>query len=137
MIRSLFILVLTVSALGGCTTADILDCRAANGLTPDCRFENPEDFAVSTTPAALIISEMGRGGLTSRQGRLVAYYPDAAGAGRGESRILWPRGSGGNPVAAAPAAANARAAGAALGDPACKALSEGDWLVPHGIDLSS
>ncbi|NBO75326.1 MAG: hypothetical protein EBV29_11920, partial [Gammaproteobacteria bacterium] len=91
MMRTLALLMLAAMALAGCTTAEILDCRAANGLTPDCRFENPEDFAVSPAGTALIISEMGRGGLESRQGRLVAYYPDPTGSGRGEPRILWPR----------------------------------------------
>ena len=135
MMRSVFLLILAATALGGCTTADILDCRAANGLTPDCRFENPEDFAVSPAGTALIISEMGRGGLESRQGRLVAYFPDAAGTGRGEPRILWPRSPGGDPAAAALAATAVPAAGPALGDPSCKALSADDRLVPHGIDL--
>lgn len=135
MMRTLALLMLAAMALAGCTTAEILDCRAANGLTPDCRFENPEDFAVSPAGTALIISEMGRGGLESRQGRLVAYYPDPAGSGRGEPRILWPRSAASRDGVVMAATAAVPAAPAALGDPSCKALGAGDRLVPHGIDL--
>jgi len=135
MMRTLALLMLAAMALAGCTTAEILDCRAANGLTPDCRFENPEDFAVSPAGTALILSEMGRGGLESRQGRLVAYYPDPAGSGRGEPRILWPRSAASRDGVVMAATAAVPAAPAALGDPSCKALGAGDRLVPHGIDL--
>ncbi len=119
MMRTLALLILAAMALAGCTTAEILDCR----------FENPEDFAVSPAGTALIISEMGRGGIESRQGRLVAYYPEPAGSGRGEPRILWPRSAASSDDAATAATS------AALGDPSCKALGAGDRLVPHGIDL--
>ncbi|NCW21185.1 MAG: hypothetical protein EBV76_05395, partial [Gammaproteobacteria bacterium] len=64
MMRTLALLMLAAMALAGCTTAEILDCRAANGLTPDCRFENPEDFAVSPAGTALFCwaYAKGRGG---------------------------------------------------------------------------
>jgi hypothetical protein len=113
-------------SLGACTTPDILDCHAANGLTPDCRFQNPEDFAKSPSGVALIVSEMGQGSLESRAGRLVAYVPNAE-SGRGDIRVLWPRAS--TPSIATPVAPKA----AALGDPACPALGAGRF-VPHGIN---
>lgn len=115
-------------ALGGCTTANIADCQAGNGLTPDCRFENPEDFARSPAGTALIISEMGRGGLESRRWRLVAYYTDPA-TGRGDPRVLWPQ----NSSASSPAAASSHGL-SVLGDPACPVLTA-DRFVPHGINL--
>ena len=113
-------------SLGACTTPDILDCRVANGLTPDCRFQNPEDFAKSPSGVALIISEMGQGSLESRAGRLVAYVPNAE-SGRGDIRVLWPRAS--TPPRATPIASDA----VALGDPSCPALGAGRF-VPHGIN---
>ncbi len=120
---SIAVLMLT---LGGCTTPDILDCRAAGGLTPDCRFENPEDFAKSPKGTALIVSEMGQGSLESRGGRLVAYMPNAEGR-LGDIRVLWPRSS-------APARTMPVAAGAAtLGDPSCPALGA-QRFAPHGIN---
>lgn len=112
-------------SLGACTTPDILDCQAAKGLTPDCRFQNPEDFAKSPSGVALIISEMGQGSLESRSGRLIAYVPnDESG---GDIRVLWPRAS--SPSVVTPVAPDA----AALGDPDCPAL-EAERFVPHGIN---
>ena len=129
-------LALVLLSLGACTTPDILDCRPASGLTPDCRFENPEDFAVSPAGTALIVSEMGRGGLESRRGRLVAYVPKAA-DGLGEIRRLWPRETskdGVNADAFGPdASGSTNAAVGPLGDPACPPL-EATRLVPHGIN---
>lgn len=130
--RAVALCLLFAQLLAGCSTADILDCRPANGLTPDCRFENPEDFARSPANTALIISEMGRGGIESRAGRLLAYYPrEGAGADaddRGEPRVLWPR-----EVASSGAAVPS--VGAPLGDPSCPLLGPADRLAPHGIDL--
>lgn len=113
-------------SLGACTTPDILDCQVANGLTPDCRFKNPEDFAKSPSGVALIISEMGQGSLESRSGRLVAYVPNAE-SGRGDIRVLWPRAS--TPSLVAPVAPDA----VVLGDLGCPALGAGRF-VPHGIN---
>ena len=125
MLRRAGLAVLLLS-LGACTTPDILDCRAANGLTPDCRFQNPEDFAKSPSGIALIISEMGQGSLESRAGRLVAYVPNAE-IGRGDIRVLWPRTS--MPSMVTSLASDA----AALGDPSCPALGNARF-VPHGIN---
>ncbi|MBM4192133.1 MAG: hypothetical protein FJ196_03620 [Gammaproteobacteria bacterium] len=113
-------------SLGACTTPDILDCRAGNGLTPDCRFQNPEDFAASPRGTALIISEMGRGGVESRVGRLVAYVPGAAGAA-GDIRPLWPRASSSRTIVAALEQAKL------VGDPTCPSLGSAA-LAPHGIN---
>lgn len=113
-------------SLSACTTPDILDCRVANGLTPDCRFENPEDFAISPAGTALIVSEMGRGDPTSRRGRLVTYVPSATGAG--EIRALWPRAS---PTASA-SKTEAGSSMLGLGDPSCPPL-EATRFAPHGI----
>jgi len=118
----LAVVLLTLSA---CTTPDILDCRAANGLTPDCRFEDPEDLAKSPLGTALIISEMGQGSLESRAGRLVAYVPNAE-RGRGDIRVLWPRASPSSSAMPAPSDLTA------LGDPNCPAMAA-DRFVPHGI----
>ncbi|MFM7395837.1 MAG: SMP-30/gluconolactonase/LRE family protein [Gammaproteobacteria bacterium] len=120
---SVVILLLT---LGACTTPDVLDCRAAHGLTPDCRFQNPEDFAVSSHGTALIISEMGRGSVESRAGRLVAYVPGAAGTA-GDIRPLWPRAT----HSSATLATSEPKSG--VGDPACPALGSAAF-VPHGIN---
>ena len=107
-------------ALGACSSQQITGCTPANGLTPDCRFENPEDLVVSPRGTGLLVSEMGRGSLKSRRGRLLAYFPDSR-----EVRILWP--------SLAPSADGLRRR--TLGDPACPALPAGE-LAPHGIDLA-
>lgn len=125
MLSRLALLMLLLS-LTACTTPDILDCRAANGLTPDCRFENPEDLAVSPRGTALIISEMGQGSVESRAGRLVAYVPGAAGSA-GDIRPLWPRGSTSSSSIAESQEASL------IGDPACPALGTAAF-VPHGIN---
>jgi hypothetical protein len=124
LIRS--VLWIFLLSLGACTTPDILECRAAKGLTPDCRFQNPEDFAKSPRDTALIVSEMGQGSLESRSGRLVAYVPGAAGSA-GAIRSLWPRVSGSSVTITAAAGAER------LGDPDCPALEAGRF-VPHGIN---
>ena len=112
--------------LGACTTPDVLDCRPANGLTPDCRFQNPEDFAVSPLGTALIISEMGLGSVESRGGRLVAYVPGASG-GAGDIRPLWPRTS------TSPTANATTTLASPIGDPSCPALGSAAFA-PHGIN---
>lgn len=131
-LRWLLAVLVVAGGLSACTTPELVGCAPAGGLSADCRFENPEDLAVSPAGGALIVSEMGRGSIDSRQGRLVAYRPGAAGA-RGELEPLWPRpatvSKDAVPADAVPADALASA-----GDPRCPALPPGE-LAPHGIDL--
>lgn len=110
-----------------CTTPAITNCAPANGLTPDCRFENPEDFAASPAGTALLVSEMGRGSVDSRRGRILSYRPGGDDE-RGEMRVIWPRADGVVTSLASPGVTSL------LGDPACPALPPG-VLAPHGIDL--
>lgn len=124
--------------LVGCATPEIVGCTPANGLTPDCRFENPEDLASSPAGTALIVSEMGRGSIDSRRGRLLSYVPLAEralpGQSQGEIRVLWPVTLAATAASAA-TATTAKTAAASLGDSACPALPPGE-LAPHGIDLA-
>jgi len=125
LIRRVLLLAILAGSLGACTTPNIAGCTAGNGLMVDCRFENPEDFAASPAGTALIVSEMGRGSVDSRSGRLLAYLPAADGKS-GEIRVLWPLSSR--------ARESEPRSRAGLGDPDCLALPAGA-IVPHGIDL--
>ena len=52
----------------------IADCEAGSGMTPDCRFQNPEDLAVAPDGERLIVSQMGQMD-GSKPGNLALYQP--------------------------------------------------------------
>jgi hypothetical protein len=52
----------------------ITDCEAGSGITPDCRFKNPEDLAVAPGGDYLLVSQMGQMD-GSEAGNLVLYRP--------------------------------------------------------------
>lgn len=61
--------------LGACSgTPAITTCEAASGITPDCRFRNPEDLVVAPDGEHLLVSQMGSLD-GSTPGDLVAYHP--------------------------------------------------------------
>ncbi len=75
--------VLLAIACGTVAAADHA-CEPANGFTPLCGFERPEDLEVVAGGRALLVSEYGA--LTgARTGRLLLYRPDD-----GSRRVLWP-----------------------------------------------
>jgi hypothetical protein len=91
----------------------ISSCEAGAGMTPDCRFRNPEDLAVVPGGGALLVSQMGQMD-GSEPGNLAVYQPG------GEIRVLFPSG----PIA------DSRAWGA----PDCPPPDPVRFS-PHGIDL--
>jgi sugar lactone lactonase YvrE len=115
----LWIGLLVLISVAGCSRgADsvIFDCGAADGITPDCRFHNPEDMVISPSGRHLIISQLasmdGHGA-----GSLVSLTPDD-----GTIHRLFPTG-------------DATAGGTnEWGDADCPPLDP-PALVPHGIDI--
>ncbi len=96
----------------------ILDCEPGDGITPDCRFKNPEDIVVSPSGQHLIVSQMGS--LEKHTpGSLVAFTPAT-----GDIRVLVPAA-----VAPPPTPHTAT-----WGDPDCEPVAPAD-LSPHGIDI--
>ena len=82
--------VLLLSAIaGGCGSSlpPLTDCEAGRGITPDCRFRNPEDLVVAPGGEFLLVSQMGQMD-GSETGDLVLYRP-GSGPG-GEIRPLFP-----------------------------------------------
>lgn len=78
---------LATSALTGCGgPPPITGCAAGDGITPDCRFRNPEDLVPSPDGREILVSQYGdlEGG---RPGSLVAYAPDT---GASPIRTLFP-----------------------------------------------
>lgn len=86
-------------------------CNAADGVTPICGFQNPEDL-VSLADDWLLISQMRR---SDAAGSLVAFRPSD-----GSRRVLWPNDE--------TASTNATKA-------ACEPPPPGQFG-PHGIDLA-
>ena len=76
--------------VGGCGGAvpPIADCEPGSGITPDCRFKNPEDLAIAPGGAHLLVSQMGQMD-GSEAGDLVLYRPGVAPGG--EIRTLFPQ----------------------------------------------
>ncbi len=101
-----------VSGCGG-GLPPIAGCEAGAGMTPDCRFHNPEDLAVVPGGGALLVSQMGQMD-GSEPGDLAHYEPGGA------IRVLFPSG----PVT------DRRDWGA----PDCPP-PDTDRFSPHGIDL--
>lgn len=91
----------------------IATCEPGAGMTPDCRFKNPEDLAVVPGGGALLVSQMGQMD-GSEPGNLALYEPG------GDIRVLFPTG----------AVADRRTWGAADCPPPDLAS-----FSPHGIDL--
>ena len=101
--------------VAGCSDPQppITTCEAGAGMTPDCRFRNPEDLAVVPGGGALLVSQMGQMD-GSELGNLAFYEPG------GGIRVLFPSGS----------VADRRDWGAADCPPPAPAA-----FSPHGIDL--
>jgi hypothetical protein len=108
--------VIVLAACSG-STPPITDCVPGHGITPDCRFQNPEDLAVSPSGSFLLVSQFGdlAGG---RPGSLVAFEP-----GLNAITTLFPAGTVRRPDD-----------GIAWGDAACPPPPT-DVFSPHGIDL--
>jgi hypothetical protein len=99
------------------STPPILSCEPHGGITPDCRFQNPEDLVTSPSGQFILVSQLGdmEG---ARSGSLVAYAP-ATGAIEG----LYP------PAGAAPGGAEA-----IWGEAGCPP-PDLTVFAPHGIDI--
>lgn len=71
--------------VGGCGSGlpPITDCEPGFAMTPDCRFQNPEDLAVSPDGERLIVSQMGQMD-GSRPGNLALHQPG------GDIDVLFP-----------------------------------------------
>ena len=115
MTRSLasLALVLLLSACGG--TPPITSCEPGNGITPDCRFQNPEDLVPSPAGGFILVSQYGdmAGG---RPGSLVAYAPTT-----GAITPLFPRADRVRPTRG-------------WGEVDCPA-PQSEVFGPHGIDI--
>ena len=113
---AVFIAVAAVAA-GGCSSEHppIETCEPGDGLTPDCRFHNPEDLVPSPSGRFILVSQFGsmEG---ARPGNLAAYDPES-----GDIEILFP------PEGAA-------ASNGGWGDPACTPPAPAAFA-PHGIDI--
>lgn len=70
----LILVVLLLSACGNNedSPTPVLGCEASGNMTPDCRFQNPEDFALVPGTDQLIVSEFGSMD-GSKPGALSAY----------------------------------------------------------------
>ena len=108
---------LCATALGltsGCGgPAPILTCEAADGVTPVCGFQNPEDLAVAPGGDWFVVSQAPLG---ERRGSLAGYRPSD-----NARRELW----SGATQPAAPSVA------------ACPGPPDHEILVPHGIDVTA
>ncbi len=104
--------VLLLSACGD-GLPPITDCQPGSGMTPDCRFQNPEDLAVAPDGERLIVSQMGQMD-GSKPGNLALYQPD------GNIDVLFP--------------ANGIDDDRSWGDASCPPPDLGAFS-PHGIDL--
>ena len=100
-----------LAACGG--APQITSCEPADGITPDCRFQNPEDLVVSPQGQFILVSQMGdmEGDLP---GSLVAFAPAT-----GEVQPLFP-------------ATDSVQATQGWGETAC---SPPERFSPHGIHL--
>jgi hypothetical protein len=106
--------VATLALLAACGGAPaITTCEPAAGITPDCRFQNPEDLVASPLGGFIVVSQMG-GMAGERPGSLVSLAPAS-----GAIRVLFP-----DPEAVQPATG--------WGDAACQPPAA---FGPHGIDL--
>lgn len=106
---------LTLFLLTGCGTPAILSCEAADRITPDCRFQNPEDLVASPAGNFILVSQYGdmEG---QESGSLVAVAN-----GTGEIKSLFP-----NETSIEPAEG--------WGEDNCSPPSRQDFA-PHGIDI--
>jgi len=98
---------------GGSSTP-IIGCDAGEGLTPDCRFQNPEDLAVVPSGDGLLVSQFGAMD-GSKAGNIAFYAPRD-----GRIEVLFPR--------------SGMADDRSWGDPECPP-PDADAFAPHGIDL--
>lgn len=113
------VLLLTTAVLGACSagTPPITGCEPGAGITPDCRFQNPEDLVASPSGNFVLVSQFGdlEGG---RPGSLVSFDPAT-----GAIANLFPDGSVERP-----------GEDGLWGDSACPP-PPGDVFSPHGIDI--
>lgn len=81
------LIVIYAVLLLGCSESPtpILGCETSKGITPDCRFHNPEDLAV--LGERLLVSQMG-GMDGAKPGDIVLYSPTS-----GDIEVLFPRAS--------------------------------------------
>jgi len=108
---------LAVAALGACSGAPpIVDCEPGAGMTPYCRFQNPEDLVASPSGRFIVVSQFGD--LTgARPGSLAAFEPAT-----GRILPLFP-----DPFRVDPEPG--------WGDPDCAPPTAAQFS-PHGIDLA-
>ena len=85
------ILTLCLLLLLGCgeSPTPILSCEPSHGITPDCRFQNPEDMAV--LGERLLVSQMGAMDGT-QPGDIVLYSPRSS-LQEGDIEVLFPPSS--------------------------------------------
>jgi hypothetical protein len=107
------------AALAGCSSdyPPILTCEPAHGLTPDCRFHNPEDLVPSPSGRSMLVSQLG-GMEGGPAGSLVALDPET-----GHIETLFPGDS-----------SPPRRENASWGDANCPPPPTGTFS-PHGIDI--
>lgn len=113
-LRNLAAALATTLILSACGAAhQIESCEAADGVTPVCGFESPEDLVTLPGAAWLAVSQMRRG---DAGGNVIAWR-----VSDGEKTDLWPGG------ALAPAAG--------WGDSYCPGPPDEAGFAPHGIDV--
>jgi hypothetical protein len=115
MRRSLALLLLVFGAACGSPGA-IVDCGSADGVTPICGFENPEDLAPLPGASWIVVSQFP--GFEGGAGSLVAYRVTD-----GRKLTLFPGGK------AAPQE------GGGWGAPECPGPPDPATFAPHGIDV--
>jgi hypothetical protein len=96
----------------------IVDCAAADGLTPICGFLNPEDLALLPGGAWVAVSQFGGDGVP---GSLVAFRNSDD-----SRRTLYPHGDD-DLSSATPSAG--------WGDAACSGPPDASVFTPHGLDV--
>ncbi len=114
----LYALILAVLMVPACGDPNIfLECVPANGLIPDCRFQNPEDLALLPDGETLVVSQFG--GLEQAEPGSLALFNTRTSA----LSIAFPTRD------AAPGVPS-------WGDPACPGPPD-ESFSPHGIDLET
>ena len=117
-VQALFIVTACVAGLTGCedSPTPILGCEPGAGITPDCRFQNPEDLALLPSGRGILVSQFGSMD-GSMPGNIARYDP-----ADGSIDVLFP------------VEQTAGLQAGSWGDPECPPPDPG-FFSPHGIDL--
>jgi hypothetical protein len=115
--RGWLLLLLPLVLACGVRPTAITECIAADGVTPICGFENPEDLAPLPGASWIVVSQFA-GWQAGDRGSLVAYR-----VADGRKRTLYPTSELGGSEAPA------------WGSPDCPGPPDPAGFAPHGIDV--